>query len=381
MSNGSDKGPFPFGVLWPALAAASVSEMSLLWARQLIDMAVGADSEPTVPQPSWTMPNRTALELSSVVLRDFSTGGEGTPTLLCAPFVLHDATMVDFAPDHSAVAALREAGLQRLAVTHWRSATREMQFLTIDSYLSDLNVLVDHLGGSVNLIGICQGGWLGLAYAARFPGKVRKLALVGAPVDLDAAESTVSRVARNTPPAIFRELVELGQGRIPGHRVLQFWKAQPDDPDTIYSILEPSCERRSGAFKALEQRFRDWYAWTVDLPGAYYLEAAERIYRGNELARGEFTALGKRVDLAKVDIPLLMLAAEGDDIVAPEQLFAAARLVGTPAEKIATITAKGDHYSLFMNARVLRECWPAIARWMWERNDAGAGRNRPASAA
>jgi poly(3-hydroxyalkanoate) synthetase len=379
MSKRSDQGFFTPGVLWPALAAASVSELSLLWARQLIDMAVGADSEPTVPQPDWTTPGRTALELQSVVLRDFSTG-EGAPTLICAPFVLHDATMLDFAPGHSVVAALREAGVCRLAVTHWRSATPQMRNLTIDNYLADLNVLVDHLGGAVNLIGICQGGWLGLAFAARFPGKVRKLALVGAPVDLDAAESAVSRVARNTPPAIFRELVELGDGRILGHRVLQFWTTQPDDPGTIHGILEPACERTSEAFRALERRFRDWYAWTVDLPGAYYLEAAERIYRRNELARGEFTALGERVDLASVKVPLLMLAGEADEIVAPEQLFAAARLVGTPPDRIVRMTAKGDHYSLFMNARVLRERWPAIAHWLAQ-PDGAAGASHPASAA
>lgn len=372
--------PFvPVGVLWPALAAASVSEISLLWARQLIDVAVGSDREPTGPQPEWTTPNVIALELPSVTLRDFSTGRDGTPVLICAPFVLHDATIVDFAPGHSVIAALQEAGVTQLFVTHWRSATSDMRYLTIDNYLADLNVIVDHLGGSVNLIGICQGGWLSLSFAARFPGKVRSLALVGAPVDIDAAESAVSRVARSTPPAIFRELVELGEGRILGHRVLQFWKPQPDDAESIHDILQPSCTRESEAFARLEQRFRDWYAWTVDLPGVYYLEASERIYRRNELARGDFVALGQRIAPASVESPLLLLAADNDEVVAPAQVTATAGLVGTPKHKTRIMTVKGGHYSLFMNSHILREAWPAIARWIADQDNSPDRARRPAA--
>ena len=52
----------------------------------------------------------------------------------------------------------------------------------IDSYLADLNVAVDELGGRANLVGVCQGGWMVLVYAARYPSKVRGLVLAGAPV-------------------------------------------------------------------------------------------------------------------------------------------------------------------------------------------------------
>ena len=45
--------------------------------------------------------------------------------------------------------------------------------------------VIGDLGGRASLVGLCQGGWLAAAYAARFPGKVAKLVLVGA---LGAAE-------------------------------------------------------------------------------------------------------------------------------------------------------------------------------------------------
>jgi pimeloyl-ACP methyl ester carboxylesterase len=126
-------------------------------------------------EPRWTTPNRVALELPAMRLREFSADGDGIATLVCAPLALHDATLTDFAPDHSLVAALQMAGLRNLFVTDWRSASPDMRFFSIDSYLADLNVVVDELGGCANLIGMCQGGWMALVYAARYPGKVRGL--------------------------------------------------------------------------------------------------------------------------------------------------------------------------------------------------------------
>ena len=159
-------------------------------------------------------------------MRDFSTVQDGVATLLCAPFALHGAAVADLAPGHSLVAALRDAGLRRLFVTDWRSATVEMRYLGIDDYLADLNVLVDQLGGSVDLVGLCQGGWLSLLYAARFPAKVRKLVLAGAPVDIAAGQSALSALAGASPLALFHELVKLGDGRVLGRKVQKFWGAE-----------------------------------------------------------------------------------------------------------------------------------------------------------
>src|SRR5262249_46622009 len=170
----------PLAFLWPALAAGSASEFASAMAREFANLAVGPDTQAGGVPPRWTTRNKVPLELAAVRLRDFSRGRDGAATLICAPFALHDATIVDFAPHHSLIAALQDAGLQRLFVTDWRSATPDMRFWSIDDYLCMLNLLVDELGGCVDLVGLCQGGWMALIYAARFPAKVRKLVLAGA---------------------------------------------------------------------------------------------------------------------------------------------------------------------------------------------------------
>src|SRR5512141_706297 len=209
--------------LWPALAAASASEIAGSIAKQFIGLTGTTEDDTATREPDWATPNTVALDLKTVRLRDFSTAQQDVPTLLCAPYALHGAGIVDLAPAQSLVAALRTAGITNLFVTHWRSADADMRFLPIDDYLADLNVLVDQLGGRVDLVGLCQGGWLSLLYAARFPAKVRKLVLAGAPIDIAAAPSGLSAITDASPLSLFQELVRLGGGRVLGRAVLKFW--------------------------------------------------------------------------------------------------------------------------------------------------------------
>jgi poly(3-hydroxyalkanoate) synthetase len=358
---------FPhFAFLWPALAAASASEISAAAAKQFAGLAFGAEASPATGEPKWTTPNTIALELKTVRLRDFTTAQNRIPTLLCAPFALHGAAVADLAPGHSLVAALRGAGLRRLFVADWRSANADMRFLGIDDYLADLNVLIDQLGGMVDLVGLCQGGWMSLLYAARFPMKVRKLVLAGAPIDIAAGQSGLSALVDASPLALFHELVKLGDGRVLGHKVLNLWGPEILDAEDIHQLLQTPEQIGSPAFAALEAIFRDWHAWTVDLPGTYYLEVIERLYKRNELATGHFVALGQTIDLKNVRAPVFLLAARDDELVAPAQLFATERLVDTPSHKIRKQLVPCRHVGLFMGKAILNEYWPRIARWIVE---------------
>ncbi|PWT92512.1 MAG: poly(3-hydroxyalkanoate) synthetase [Proteobacteria bacterium] len=350
--------------LWPALAAEATSEFASALAHEFAALAVGPPTGSDAIEPQWTTPHTVALEFASVRLRDFSTAPDGVPTLICAPYALHGATVVDFAPGHSLVAALRAAGLRRLFVTDWRSAAPDMRFLSIDSYLADLNVLVDELGGEVDLVGLCQGGWLALIYAARFPAKVRKLVLAGAPIDNAAAGSGLSELARNTPMSLFQELVDIGNGRMLGQHILKFWAPYAFDRQGIHRLLQPADALDSPAFRQLENSFRDWNAWTLDLPGTYYLQVVEQLFKENRLATGRFAALGRQIDLAEVRCTLFLLAARDDELVAPAQIFATERLVGSAPGNIRQLTAPGGHLGLFMGRGNLSELWPEIARWL-----------------
>jgi poly(3-hydroxybutyrate) depolymerase len=177
---------------------------------------------------------------------------------------------------------------------------------------------VDELGGCANLIGVCQGGWMALVYAARYPSKIRGLVLAGAPVDINAGESELSRVAHSVPTSVFKQLVELGDGRVRGAHLL----------------------------------------------GTYYLQVVQWLYKDNQLATGRFTALGRPIDLSTVRGPIFLLAARDDEIVAPEQLLATRHLVGSKECQIRTEIVACTHLGLFLGASTLLHTWSKIARWL-----------------
>ena len=351
--------------LWPAFAAAAAGDIASLVARGLAEFAVGGVDGESAREPAWTTPHAVALELKTVRLRDFTIGTREQPsTLLCAPFALHGAAVTDLATGHSLVAALQQAGLRHLLVTDWCSATSDMRFLGIDDYLADLNVLVDAIGAPVDLIGLCQGGWMSLVYAARFPGKVRKLVLAGAPIDIAAATSALSALAESSPLAIYRELVRLGDGLLPGKNVLKFWGSDAVDAEEIGQLLQTDQAIGTPGFARLQSAFENWNSFTVDLPGTFFLECVEKIYKRNELVTGRFVALGRTIDLASVTIPLFLLAARDDELVAPQQLFAVERLVGTQAHDLRRAIAPCRHVGLFIGKRTQEDVWPGIAHWL-----------------
>jgi poly(3-hydroxyalkanoate) synthetase len=363
-ASGSEAGMSSLAFLWPLFATTSAAQMTASFLRFWADFSSAQpQADPVGIAPDWTTRNVVRLELPTMRLRDFSTGDAGQATLICAPYALHAATIADFAPGHSVVQSLSESGLSRLLVTDWRSASPEMRFFSIDSYLADLNVAIDEIGAPVDLIGLCQGGWMALLYAARFPHKVRRLVLVGAPVDVRAASSNLTRNVASLPMSTFDALVRFGEGRVLGKNVLKLWGSSLLASETDRVMQEPP-DTGDGRVAELEHRFDRWYACVVDLPGTYYLQVVHDLFKENRIAEGRFMALGRCIDLKTLRAPIFLLAGRDDEITHPEQLFATARLVGTPPHCVETELAPCSHLSLFLGAQTMAGAWRRIAQWL-----------------
>jgi poly(3-hydroxyalkanoate) synthetase len=356
---GSGPGPDD-PLLWPFAAAKLAMDTAFWWLER-------SSPEPRETELPWTTPNKVALELATMRLRDCTKKRTGPPALVCAPYALHRALIADFAPGHSVVESLHNGGVDRVYLTDWRSASPEMRYLSIDSYLGDLNVAIDEIGAPVALVGLCQGGWLSLLYAARFPDKVSRLVLVGAPVDL-AIGSALSRLARNAPELVYDQLVARGGGNVSGEEMLRFW-SRSLSADDIAVVLQRSLAEERGA--ELLERFNRWNEETLNLPGSYYLQIVNWIFRENRIAAGDFVALGRQIDLKDVRAPIYLLAGLDDEVVPATQALATADLVGTLPVFIAAASEPSDHLGLFMGARTHAHAWPRITEWL--RSDLGGG--------
>ena len=357
--------------LWP-LEATKLALHS--YAQLFADRKSPPSRAPEQEPLAWTTPNAVVLELPSMRLREFSRRNAAQqPVVVCAPYALHGALIADFAPGHSLVETLQKDGVNRIYVPDWRSATPEMRYLSIDNYLADLNVAIDEIGAPVDLVGLCQGGWLSLVYAARFPGKVRRLVLAGAPVDI-STPSELSKMVAALPQQAFEQMVQQGDGLVSGEHMLKLWNL-PFNQQDVETTLQRNLGDGSDEARRLLDRFERWDRATLDLPGTYYLEVTDQVFRQNQIARGRFVALGRRIDLAEVRVPVCLLAGEDDIVVPRDQAFATARLLGTPPAWLERACEPCGHLSLFMGRQVLSHSWRRVARWLQaDIGDAGGAR-------
>jgi polyhydroxyalkanoate depolymerase len=352
-------------LLWPLAAAEQFAEQAAgLYAKGLEFVAEEFKIHHDL-RPELATPNRVMLDLRTMRLRDYcAPGSTGTPTLVDAPYAGHSAMIADYHQGQSLVETLQANGVARVFLTDWKSATEDMKDLEIDQYLAELAACVDDLGGRVNLVGLCQGGWMATMFAARFPGKVSSLVIAGSPIDTDAGDGPVKRMVHSYPISFYEELVALGGGRMRGEVMLAGWKGMHPEVHYGKALIDLYEHIDDPAYLRKEETFASWYESPIDLPGRWYLQAITQLFRENRLAKGSFVGLGRRLDLKDVTCPAYLLAGADDDITPKEQVFAAEALLGTPAGDIEKKLVPGGHIGLFMGARTLKETWPGVARWI-----------------
>ena len=348
---------------WPmAMATSLIEQGAELYARNLkfVDEEIKIYDE---LRPALATPNTVRLDLRTMLLRDYGKPG-GIPTLVEAPHAGHTAMIADYQKGQSLVETLLANGIGHVALTDWKSATDDMKDLEIDNYLADVTVAIDDLGGRVNLVGLCQGGWVSAMIASRFPDKINSLVLAGSPIDTDAGNGPIKRMAHELPISFYEDLVRLGSGLMLGKFMLQGWKNMHPEQHYIQDQIDLYEHIDDPAYLKKEEAFESWYENPIDLPGRWYLQVMSQLFKENRLAKGEFVGLGRKLNLRNITCPAYLLAGAKDDITTPEQILDAAKYLGTPKDRIIQKTVPGGHIGLFMGAHTLNEHWPLIARWI-----------------
>jgi poly(3-hydroxyalkanoate) synthetase len=356
---------------WAAAAEGAVD----WWARairrgsgpgELMDEAIrwwGAMADRR--RPAWSTPHEVVFESPVARLRDFSPPrpADVVPTLVLPPQAGHDSCIVDFSPEQSQMRTILDAGLDRAFTLDWIGASAETKNAGIDDYLEVIDRAVEHAGGSVNLIGDCQGGWLATIYAALRPERVTTLTIAGAPIDFHCGEPVIHAALTALAPggnlAFYRGLVASGGGMLAGeHMLAGFVAIKPDNE--IARQLQLLANIDDTEHRERYREFEDWFKHTQAIPGAFYLWIVEHLFRDNELIAGRLEVAGDRVDLARIACPLHLLAGATDHITPPDQVFALADYAATPARDVLRDTTAGGHLGLFMGHEALHRHWPPL---------------------
>jgi poly(3-hydroxybutyrate) depolymerase len=355
---------------WAAYSAHVLSRGKGPWSITR-DLLRWMDTMTDRRDPTWSSPNEVVWEAPIARLRDFTDGSRAdvVPTLVLPPQAGHSSCIVDYSDTQSQMNVIRAAGLERCFSLDWIGATKETKDATVEDYIEVVDRAVRDAGGTVNLIGDCQGGWLATIYAALHPERINTLTIAGAPIDFRAGDAVIHAYvqALGRDMGFYERVIAMGDGVLKGEFMLNgFIVIRPESE--VSKQLELLAHLDDADHVERYRAFEDWFKFTQDIPGAFYLWIVEHLFRDNELVGGTLEVGDERVDLGRIDCPLFLLGGADDHITPPEQVFAIADHAGTPAEDVVRRVTSGGHLGLFMGTEALRDHWPEILTGVAERS-------------
>lgn len=310
-----------------------------------------------IPEPEWSTPNKVVKGSLQSKLRQFSSLDKET-TLIVPPQAGHHSNICDFGPNNSLVKTVISNSSDNVYALEWKSATYARRNETIETFIQDMDNHINHINNPVRLIGLCQGGWQSAIYASLYPDKVSSLVLAAAPIDFHAGNSKIQQYVTVLPLSYYEFLVNLGNGIMKGSSILQGFKSLNFFDRYFNDYLKLYNNINDDEYVKRYRRFRDWYEWTQDLPGKFYLEIVDKLFKKNLLIQDKLIINDRKVKLSNISCPLFLIAGQKDDITLEEQLFNIERYV--KSKKIKKLTVPAGHIGVFMGNKILKQFWPSI---------------------
>lgn len=288
------------------------------------------------------------------------------PTLIVYALV-NRPYMMDLQQDRSMIKNLLELGLD-LYLIDWGYPTQEDMYLTMDDYINGyMDNVIKYIFESrkvknINLIGVCQGGTFSTIYSALYPKNIKNLVTMVTPVEFSTNDGLLFKWGKDLN---IDSMVD-AYGVIPG-----------DIMNYGYMMLKPfqlMLDKYIGILENIDspevmQNFMRMEKWIFDSPG----QAGETIrqfvkdlYQENKLVKGEFELGGQKVDLKKINMPLLNVYAERDHLVPPAASIPLNDYVGSKDNERYSVPV--GHIGMYVSSRSQKEVAPKIANWLIERS-------------
>lgn len=272
--------------------------------------------------------------------------------------------ILDLAPGQSLIEYLLRQGYD-VYLMDWVPPRREHAHLGMRDFALDLidesiaSVQVNSGEQDVNVIGYCMGGLLAAMNAAvRHDGPVKNLVCFTTPVNSNGMGLYKTWVDTEAFD-IDRIVGELGI--IPGDMIsasiqaLRPFQKRANQMQLLNNV-------QNDAFVKANLRFDRWAADQLPIPGELARDMVRDFLRANKLVKNEYQLGDARVELGKIRVPFLHVAAEFDHIVPTEASADLVKMVGS--EDKQEIVVRGGHVSLVAGGNAVYRLWPQLDQWL-----------------
>ncbi|MDO9417244.1 polyhydroxyalkanoate depolymerase [Pararhizobium sp.] len=320
-----------------------------------------------------------------------------TETVLDMPFgkLLHFAADVDMrrpkllvvAPLSGHFATLLRGTVMTLLrdhdvyITDWSNA-RDVPVTDgrfgMDEYVDYLIRFLEEIGPGNHILAVCQPCVQALATVAIMseaghPATPRTMTLMAGPIDTRESPTEVNKLALSQPLDWFEtNLISkvpprfAGGGRrvYPGFlQLTAFMAMNKKRHETAHQKLFGHLAKGETAEANKIKTFYDEYFAVLDMTEEFYIETIDRVFQKAELATGDFTYHGRKVDPGQIrNTALLTVEGGRDDICALGQTSSAHDLCRSlrPHLKRHHLQANVGHYGVFNGRRWEAEIYPVV---------------------
>jgi polyhydroxyalkanoate depolymerase len=266
-------------------------------------------------------------------------------------------------------------------ITDWKNARdvpRDAGRFGVDDYVGYLIRFLEEIGPGGHLLAVCQPCVQALAAVAvmsedRNPATPRTMTLMAGPVDIRESPTAVNVLALEKPLDWFKTNVI---ARVPQRHAGAGRKVYPGFVQ-LFAFMSMNMDRHQAQHRKLyqhlangeeveAQRIKDFYNEyfaVLDLTEEFYIETIDRVFQRAELATGDFTWHGRKVDPGVIRNSALLTVEGGrDDICGLGQTTAAHDLCSSlrPHLKRHHLQANVGHYGVFNGRRWENEIYPVV---------------------
>lgn len=272
--------------------------------------------------------------------------------------------ILDLAPGQSLVEYLLLQGYD-VYMADWAVPRREHAHLGLPQFVNEmLDGAVEHIRAEsgeheISLVGYCMGGMLACIYSALHPDRgVKNLVCFTTPINANGMV-LYKQWAESKSFDIDRLVSELGI--IPGDLINASIQAlRPLQRSANQLQLLNNVD--NDAFVKANLRFDRWAADQLPLPGELTREFVRDFLRGNKFMTRDFRVGDKAVEIGRIRVPFLHVAAEYDHIVPTAASRDLIGLIGSADKQ--EIVIKGGHVSLVAGGNAVYRLWPQLDRWL-----------------
>lgn len=286
------------------------------------------------------------------------------PTLIVYAYI-NQPYILDLSPEISVVRKYLQSGID-VYMIDWGYPAKADKYIGLSDYVDYVGKCVDIVkrrsgADKVNFHGYCLGGTLTAIYTALYQENVNSMVTHAAPIDFHT-ENIMTAWARSLDP----DKIVDAMGNAPGE-FLNFGFLSVDPIRLVvakYQGLMNNLE--SSEFIESFLKMEKWIFDSPAIPGETFRQYIKHWYHNNELVNNKFELDGKRVDLRKIEIPILIVEARYDHIAPPESSEALLDVVSSKDTEV--FNAKKGHVGVTMSGAMHKELWPKVCKWMKERS-------------